>query len=308
MPIFIRVLGLTAVLCWLPCVQAEQFVHQHSGALEVFRYEWINFDRSHQMLEMALPSAFVKGLVDDPKMRVKQNEIAALIYQRVSQAASRLSDEDYALTVKQEETGLNVHGTGVDAIELQRRLTMLQDTQTSVIDHLRNDTYLWVSKKDGVSFNYNQMVSDYLPTIKSLIDQWPEHSGVLRERLNSYLSFLQAIPYDALERKTDFGVLTPPALLTQNRGDCESKQVALATFIRSTNPDLKLILVGSGDHMILGAGIAPEPGDALFNYEGVSYVLMDATGPAREPVGALDGESRGRLNHDTAEVFPIQSA
>jgi hypothetical protein len=295
-------------LCWLPCVQAEQFVHQQSGALEVFRYEWINFDRTPQALEIALPSAFVSGLVDDPKMRVKQDEVAALIYQRVSQAAARLSDEGYVLTVKQEAAGLNVHGKGVDATELQRRLALLRDTQSSVVEQLRTESYLWVSEKDGISFNYNQMVIDYLPTIKSLVDQWPEHSGIFRERLNSYLSFLQTIPYDPLQRKTDFGVLTPPALLTQNRGDCETKQVALATFIRSTHPDLKLILVGSGDHMILGAGIAPEPGDALFQYEGVGYVLMDATGPGREPVGALDGESRGRLNHGVAEVFPIQSA
>lgn len=300
-----RLLVILAMCLSAPWASANQFIHQTVNSYEVYRYDWLDYSQHPVALQMALSSDFVSSVGDDPKMRIHEDQIGPLILRKVEEAARQLSDSNYSLEVKQDSGGINVMGTGVDQVELQRRLNEIHAVQAQVISVLRSSTYLWVSDENEVSFNYQQMIADSLPTLKPLIDTWPVQSIDLRGQFNSYLGFLQAIPYNSLEESTDFGVLTPAAMLTQNRGDCETKQVALAAFIKSGHPQLGVILVGTGNHMILGALIAAEPGDSVFRYKGRDYVLMDATGPARSPVGAVDSESRGHLSNEDSEVFEI---
>ncbi|AYG48387.1 hypothetical protein DV532_29565 (plasmid) [Pseudomonas sp. Leaf58] len=285
--------------------QDNQFSHQRTPGHETFRYQWQDYAQQPLLLELQVTPEFSTIVTKDPKMSIRADQLGLLIFNEITALATRLSDANYAFTVTQEAAGINVQAQGQDSGELQRRLNALEQAQQHLVSRIKANTYLWISDDAEVSFNYQQMVHDALPLIKPVVQSWPRRYPAPRDQVNSYLSFLQAIPYDSLQQSTDFGVLTPAAMLAENRGDCETKQVALATFLKSTYPSMGIILIGTGDHMLLGAEMAPQAGDIVYPYKGRRFVLMDATGPARTPAGLVNDASRAHMSTDPSSIFEI---
>jgi len=112
------------------------------------------------------------------------------------------------------------------------------------------------------------------------------------------LVFFQTIPYDPLtDHDVSNGIdfIAPPVLLDLNRGDCDSKAVALGAVLHSLLPQRKLIIVLLPQHAIVGIDIAARPGERSLVFEGRSYVLMETAGPATFAVGALFPDSDGHI-------------
>jgi hypothetical protein len=128
-----------------------------------------------------------------------------------------------------------------------------------------------------------------------------------RARVAHALAFFQAIPYDALQPTARQGgdFLPAPALLAQNRGDCDSKAVALAAVLRTYVPSRKLAVVTMPDHAILAVDLAPEPGDRTIRTSGRTLVALEAAGPAVVPVGQVAADTERRLNVRQLEVWPL---
>ena len=84
-----------------------------------------------------------------------------------------------------------------------------------------------------------------------------------RARVALALGFFQEIPYATLEDKQRQGgdFLPAPALLAQNRGDCDSKAVALAAVLRTFTRFRKLAVVTMPDHAILVVEMPAQAGD-----------------------------------------------
>jgi hypothetical protein len=82
-----------------------------------------------------------------------------------------------------------------------------------------------------------------------------------RARIALALTFLQEVPYAVLEDKERKGgdFLPAPALLAQNRGDCDSKAVALAAVLRTYVPGRKLAVVTMPEHAILAVDMPAGP-------------------------------------------------
>lgn len=110
-----------------------------------------------------------------------------------------------------------------------------------------------------------------------------------RGRVQLALSFFQEIPYaildDAQRQGGDF--LPASALLAENRGDCDSKAVALAAVLRSFTRFRKLAVVTMPGHAILGVEMPAEPGDATVRQGGRLYVALETAGPSILPVGRV---------------------
>jgi hypothetical protein len=101
---------------------------------------------------------------------------------------------------------------------------------------------------------------------------------------------MQAIPYDdLLDARTTGGVefAPPPALLRLNRGDCDSKTVALAAILRSLTPGLGLLFVVLPRHVALAVDLRPAEGEAAVVYGGRPWLLLEPTGPAVVPPGRV---------------------
>jgi hypothetical protein len=110
-----------------------------------------------------------------------------------------------------------------------------------------------------------------------------------RARVALALGFFQEIPYAALEDKQRQGgdFLPAPALLAQNRGDCDSKAVALAAVLRTFTRLRKLAVVTMPAHAILAIEMPAQPGDTTIRQGGRLYVALEPAGPALAPLGRV---------------------
>jgi hypothetical protein len=131
-----------------------------------------------------------------------------------------------------------------------------------------------------------------------------------RGRVQLALSFFQEIPYAVLDdtKRQGGDFLPAAALLAENRGDCDSKAVALAAVLRNFTRFRKLAIVTMPGHAILGVEMPAEPGDATVRQGGRSYVALETAGPSILPVGRvgpLTAKYLAGLARDT-EIWPLE--
>ena len=129
-----------------------------------------------------------------------------------------------------------------------------------------------------------------------------------RARIDLALGFFQAIPYVVLEDKVRRGAdfLPAPALLAQNRGDCDSKAVALAAVLRSYTPRRKLAVVTMPGHAILAADLPARPDEVTVRSQGRQYVALEAAGPLISPIGQVGANTARYLREGREiEIWPL---
>jgi hypothetical protein len=111
-----------------------------------------------------------------------------------------------------------------------------------------------------------------------------------RARVGRALNFIQAIPYDELvDPRTTGGIefAPPPALFRLNKGDCDSKTVALAAILRSLVPGRRLLFVAMPQHVALAIDLPPQPGDATVVHDGLNWLMLEPTGPVVVAAGQV---------------------
>lgn len=135
----------------------------------------------------------------------------------------------------------------------------------------------------------------------------PGAAGDDRARVALALAFFQQIPYRSLgdgRRANDF--LPGPALLAQNRGDCDSKAVALAAVLRTFVPTRKLAVVTMPGHAVLGVDLPALPGEQTVQAEARQYVLLEPAGPRLSPIGNADPRTAKYLAQAREiEIWPL---
>lgn len=129
-----------------------------------------------------------------------------------------------------------------------------------------------------------------------------------RARVALALAFFQQIPYvglgDGEARGSDF--LAGPAVLARNRGDCDSKVVALAAVLRTYVPGRKLVAVSMPGHVVLGIDLPARPGDQTARTATRQYVIMEAAGPHMSAIGNVDGRTAKYLaDPRQIEIWPL---
>jgi hypothetical protein len=131
-----------------------------------------------------------------------------------------------------------------------------------------------------------------------------------RARVALALGFFQEIPYATLDDKQRQGgdFLPAPALLAENRGDCDSKAVALAAVLRNFTRFRRLAVVTMPGHAILGVEMPAAPGDATVRQGGRQYVALETAGPSILPVGQV-GSTTAKYLAGLAreiEIWPVE--
>lgn len=90
------------------------------------------------------------------------------------------------------------------------------------------------------------------------------------------------------------GFYPPPRALEQGYGDCDTKSALLAALLMHLT-DAKVIGVHVPEHYLLGIAGKPGPGQAFLKHEGVTYVLIEAAGPALRPPGDVSPTTAAAL-------------
>ena len=131
----------------------------------------------------------------------------------------------------------------------------------------------------------------------------PEVANDDRAKIALALGFFQEIPYAVLEDKQRRGgdFLPGPALLAQNRGDCDSKAVALAAVLKNFTRFRKLVVVTMPGHAILAVDLPSQEGDWTVRSGGRQYVALEVSGPVMAPIGRV-GNITSKYLRDAREI------
>ena len=151
------------------------------------------------------------------------------------------------------------------------------------------------------------------PVARAIQSQVPGAADSPRAFINASLNWLQTIPYDTLQDRSTSngaGFQTPYGLMLGNRGDCDTKATALASLIHAAYPTIPLAIIYVPEHAFLGVGLPQEANDYALRTApedgGCIFVLADATGPARIPLGYIDEPTRAKIRANETDLLPIR--
>ena len=218
-------------------------------------------------------------------------------------AVKKYADKNDGLEVKRSFEGFRV--------EYKGQAYALKDTHAKNIEDIRKQAYTTdIERQFYMEFNGNVMPNHRMVAKRYVRAMAPvarairrETSGMdRREQLNFVLNFLQNIPYDVLMNRATSngaGFQTPYGLLINNRGDCDTKAVALAAIMRNLYPSQRIVMVYVPNHAFVGMHGMPAKGDDVLRLGNARepFVLMDPTGPALVPVGVTQSQAQFALTH-----------
>jgi hypothetical protein len=147
-----------------------------------------------------------------------------------------------------------------------------------------------------------------LRAVAKALGDVPEVANDDRAKIALALGFFQEIPYAVLEDKQRRGgdFLPGPALLAQNRGDCDSKAVALAAVLKNFTRFRKIVVVTMPGHAILAVDLPSQEGDWTVRSGGRQYVALEVSGPVMAPIGRV-GNVTSKYLRDARdiEIWPL---
>lgn len=139
--------------------------------------------------------------------------------------------------------------------------------------------------------DYVLIARNFAPRLAPLSQSLSRPGDDPRRFLARSLAFYQSIPYETLgtgnDLEGDLGYLTPLSVVDLNRGDCDSKSVALWSLMKVRYPAVPVVLLLLPSHALLGVGITPAAGEMTFDHQGRRYVLIEPAGPALLPLGRV---------------------
>ena len=160
--------------------------------------------------------------------------------------------------------------------------------------------------KGGLSFDHALLVNDYTEPIRPVAEALQREGDDARTFAQRALSFVASIPYEARKRKGgDPGYRRPLALLTRNRGDCDSKAVLYLALIRAAYPEVPTAVVYVPNHALTAVGLPVQPGDRGFTYDNTDFIYAEPVGPALYSVGEPAKENRRAAKRGEVRVVPI---
>lgn len=269
----------------------------------VFDYRWRPGNGAEQQLRFALPIADVE--LGQREFASFSNQAANdAAFELVKQEAAKRSTRDMKVDVVRTRDGFEVKGEiakGMDPQPLMESLRKVRDA--AVRDYISEHYYMQV---DDVHImpDHKRVAGRYgqaLGPLASGVRQQTSRMGA-REQVNWLLGFFQSIPYDQLlDRYTSNGAgfQTPYGLLLNNRGDCDTKSVALAALLRSLYPSLRLVMVYVPEHAFIGVALPQGVDDYALRLGGIPFVLADPTGPGELRLGEVNGKALQYLNSGT---------
>lgn len=275
------------------------------GDATVFDYRLVDFDGAARHVVFNLPTALLvrsRAMMhpfDNAAMsRQIEAEMRAFLQRRAPEIQVRF------VTTKDR---LEVSLSGPD----ERKLSAVRDELGRVHDqaeaaYLRKE--LMVLHNGLVFLDYPRLAAIFAPSMQPVaraVAGALERGVDERQRLQLLVALIQTIPYDALrDRDVTNGIdyVTPPVLFQINRGDCDSKAVALAAIGKDLLPGRRFLMVLLPNHAILGIDLPAKGGERTLVHDGRTYVLMEAAGPAALAIGRVYPETEtllraGRIDH-----------
>lgn len=199
--------------------------------------------------------------------------------------------------------GYDIEFYNMATSEIQRQKDYLFELQEKSFKRYEFKSFYTTFESRGQKFvmpDHRRIAKRYVKAMQPVAQAIEKATQGLsaRQKINYALNFIQSIPYDQLlSRYTSNGAgfQTPYGLLSSNKGDCDTKSVALAAVLRSLFPNVRLMMVYTPGHAFLGFNFQQGQGDYALKINGTTFVLAEPAGPGLAGVGIISSDSRRRL-------------
>lgn len=282
-----------------------QISHKLTPSMSNYRYTFVWRDSKRQVFknEFNLHSRDVKTGSNEFKKVGPKDDIE--IARRLQVVADRIGKKVNAQILVSEDGGqftLNMKGPDVSAEAFQSVFDHLQVEQSNIINEYLKERYYQVELgKDAILIrpDYQSLVKRYKP-IGQIIGRSLKATGPKDQRglVSHALEFIQSIPYERFANDgADFQ--TPIGLFTDNKGDCDTKAVALGSILDSWGINYVFLLMP--EHLFMGIELPKRSGERSFSYAGRSYILAEPAGIGF-PLGVGYPDSIEAFKKGTIEV------
>lgn len=168
--------------------------------------------------------------------------------------------------------------------------------------------------RTGIQPDYNRIIdissSELGDVAETLLQAAGGEQTPPRDLFNYLLAFVQAIPYQQLQSedgRRGSGFLLPQQVLSNNRGDCDSKVTLLASLWRYLQPEIPLVLLFVPDHALLGVALPAQGAEETLTVAGGRWLLAEPTGPAELSAGELSAPSRLYIQSRSYQAELVQA-
>ncbi len=296
------ILGLWLPLCLLttPVLHAKQlqFQRAYDATDAILSYTWLNHAQERQRVTFRLPQKELQQ-GNSEFQSFSNKAMMAHTTQALQTFATAQSVGRKSLIVTPQANKIQFNFLGYSPDEVNNLQSQMQTIKTNAEEDFLRQTF-YTRFDNRVMPDHRRIAKRYIaamrPVATAMASNMPASGH--RAQINYLLSFLQSLPYDQLlNRQTSNGAgfQTPYGLLLNNRGDCDTKSVALAALLRNFFPNMRLLIVYVPGHAFVGIKQLPTQGDKAIKVAGETFVLADPTGPRQLKLGEVDPDALGYL-------------
>lgn len=277
-----------------------QFKRTQRSQLTAYSYQWrdhnntrrfISFDIAHQdkqALSYSQPNYM-------PHLAMQQ------VLSDLTKLAQRLDPKRVRVSLELNNHTIDIAMRGDDTELMERLRTEFVSEQDKAFKRYLElhyfEQFTDSMGENAIKVDHLRYIKEFkkvmMPVAQAFFDNMS--GGSPRDFFNIMLSWVQSIPYNTLDSRSDTnatGFLPPTALLDGNIGDCDSKSVLMASILRTLLPNADLRLVILPKHALLAIGISYTADDVTIIENGVHLVLAEATGPGAFAVGEIAKSSQ----------------
>lgn len=278
-------------------VQAQQtaFNARELGGQVVMAYQWRDLYGKIRQLVFRIPYDDMKR--GEQEFTLFSNAAAAEYAYRAVKAKADGYTGPFTVRVDRQGQSFGVQASGnIDQAKMQLVMMDLEQAQNDANAAYMRKTYYTKVDDTHIMPDHKRLAKRYAPALAPLTAELKRQTPGLgvRERTDFLLNFLQSIPYDTLQSRytsNGAGFQTPYGLFYGNKGDCDTKSVALAAALRGMYPSLRLTMVYVPNHAFIGVGVKQGPKDYALRMGGGVFVLADPTGPALTRLGEVSPDA-----------------
>ena len=316
---------LRSIALLLTCVSgisicvAEQtrFNRQVIGDQVKFSYEWLDQQRNTQQLSFSLNQLDIARLPTTQRNyqpAVAQRHVVVSLFRH----ARTYDPKQVRIEIKPYQEDINIEVSTRFPEKLREYQQQLRDHEKQAFQEYLYKNYY---EQYRTKLNEKAIKPDHLryvgestraliPLSQAIYEKLNASSDA-REYINLMLAWIQSIPYSTLTDRVTTngsGFLPPISLLNQNKGDCDSKTVLAAAIIRAFLPAVQMRIIFLNNHALLGVSLNVGNNDQSIMIDGIPFVLMEPTGPAKMKLGEIGDDSFRAINQGEYTTQSVQPA
>ena len=278
------------------CSFAQQLVFNKSKQNKemYFNYTWSDHKEQTREIAFALP---LRNINRQTHKKFIPDSAQQYVYIELHKAARRIDPREARVEIQQRGQGIHVQVTSRSDNLLDKWRRSMDQSKKKALDQYLLDNYYSHFRshlgQEAIKPDHLRYITEnkaaLLPIAQAVYDKLPTNSET-RAYVNLVLSWVQSIPYNILENRLSSngaGYLPPVSVVANNQGDCDSKTVLMASLVRSLLPDVKMTMVYLPNHALLGIVLPFRNNEQTLDIDGLDYLLMEPTGPAKIPLGEI---------------------